>query len=520
MNRFKWLLILLLVCFDIASRAQSKPMPTFNYLTIDLNTGHPSLYWSQPAYDPLFPGWPAGYIIYKKVTDALNPLGRYEALPDTIKDPLQTFYTDYNANGNLERLTYVIASKGPGVVEPSQISLPHSNIFISSEYDSCNHKIDLVWENYQGWGNKIEKYNVYVGTTADFTTYQLYKTLPGTTNRVSIINVIENQDYYAYVEAKKLDDTYITRSNLYHRYTKMPKHPANMFIDSIVAEDRRTKLYFKIDQTEMKKFDIVRWENADSVKSIFSKKTIHTFSDPTKTFYADTVDSWAARTRPFYYKIDASNGCPIIVKTTNHSNSITPKVQSEGMKNTIKWDQLYIDTSRLLKGNYARYRVIRYAYTTDPQPAVYLPETTELELTDDVHSFEGQGYSITFCYQIEGFEKNPLGATVVLSRSRTQCTEIIPGVIMPNAIIPTDSYSGNGNSRNILVPIITFTANYTLSVYNRWGSLIFNGNNEGWNGRLADGKLAKEGAYIYRLVVHTSGNRDVVKTGSVTVVYH
>jgi hypothetical protein len=296
-----------------------------------------------------------------------------------------------------------------------------------------------------------------------------------------------------------------------------------MRVDSIVAEDQKVNIYFQIDpSTEITDFRVVRWENSDSVKSIFSKKELNKFSDPSITYFADSADSWAARTRPFYYKVDALNSCPKVVKITNHANSITPKVQSRGMINNIQWDQLFIDTARENIGNYARYRVIRQAYTTTPLAPVYLPETDQLEITDDVHGFEGQGYSIQFCYRIEGFEINTSGDTVMLSRSRMQCTEIVPGVIMPDAIIPTDNShpnSATGNSRNTLVPIITFRANYTLSVYNRWGNLIFSGENEGWNGRLSNGQFAKEGAYVYRLVVHTSGNNDVIKTGNVTVIY-
>ncbi len=520
MNRFRLLLVLLLFSCGLITTAQKPKMPTFNYLTIDLTSGNPTLYWTPPAFDPLYPN-PTGYIIYKRIVDALSPLGRNEAI-DTV-GPGVTSYTDITSSGNIERLTYLIASNGP--TEPSQLTSLHSNAFITSFYDSCNHKIDLEWLNYLGWGNRIKKYDVYLGNTSDWTTYSLYATLPGTTNRTSILNVNENQDYWVYVEATK--DTaggngtipYTTRSNLYWRFTDMPIHPSSMWVDSIIAEDRKINIYFKIDpSTELSDFRVVRWENSDSVKSIFSKKELYQFSDPSLTFYPDSADSWAARTRPFYYKIDALNSCPRVVKVTNHANSITFKIHTSGMKNHIEWDSLFIDHDRRLT-NSARYRVTRYAYTSVALPPVYLPETDQLEIIDDVKSFEGQGYSIKFCYRVEGFERNTLGADVMYSRTRVQCTEIVPGVTMPDAIIPTDNYVNNGNARNLLIPIITFKANYTLSIYNRWGNLIFNGENKGWTGHLSNGQLAKEGVYVYRLVVHTAGDRDVTKIGNVTVIY-
>jgi len=521
MSRYRWLIAVFITISCFISKAQKPIMPTFNYLTINLATGNPTLYWTPPAFDPLHPN-PSGYIIYKTIYDILSPTGRNVPI-DTVGPTIKN-YTDFTSNGNNEKLSYLISSYG--VPESSQLTSRHSSIFITSVYDSCNHKIDLTWNNYEGWGNHIKYYRIYIGNTSNFATFTLYATIPGAKNTASITNINENQDYYLYIQARK-DTTgiggipYISKSNLFHKYTKMPIHPASMTIDSILADDQKTDIYFKIDTTtELNKFQIVRWESSDSVKSLYSKITLYTFSDPHLNYYAVTSDNWAARTRPFYYKVDALNTCGRIVKVTNHSNSITPKVHNHGLINTISWDPLYVDTAiTSRKNNYTRYRVIRYAYTDVALPPTYLPETQAISLEDDVHGFEGQGYSIKFCYQIEGFERDISGQTVMLSRSRIQCTEIVPGLTMPDAIIPTSNFSNNGNSRNLLVPIITFKANYTLSIYSRWGDLIFCGENEGWNGRLTNGDLAKEGTYIYKIVVHTTGNRDVAKTGNVSVIY-
>jgi len=527
MNRV-CLFFIIFILGGFISKAQLKPPepPTFNYLTINPTTGNPTLFWSAPSSNPLYYA-PTGYIIYKRVYDFLSPhpYGRNEAIDTVVATAATNYsYVDLLANGNLDTLRYLIASNGP--TGPGQLSSMHASMFIKSFYDSCNHKIDLSWNNYQGWGNHIFRYYVYVGNDSNWSLFTLYSALPGTRNTISILNVNENQDYYAYIRAKK--DTngiggipYNTKSGLFHKFTDMPIHPTYMSVDSIIAEDQKIGIHFKIDTaTELNNFQIARWESSDSVESLYSKKIVHTFTDPHLIFYADTTDSWAARTRPFYYKVDALNTCPRIVKVTNHANSITPKVHNHGMVNSISWDPLYIDTALIdHKNNYTRYRVIRYAYTDVALPPVYLPETSDVTLEDDVHIFEGQGYSIKFCYQIEGFERNTLGQTVMLSRSRIQCTEIVPGVTMPDAIIPTDNFTNNGKSRNMFVPTITFIANYTLSIYGRWGNLIFSGENEGWNGRLSNGDLVKEGTYVYRLVVHTSGNRDVSKVGNVSVIY-
>jgi hypothetical protein len=508
-------LLLVLISQELQAQLKKPNPPKFDYLTIDLDTGNPTLFWTAPAFDPLYEN-PIGYVIQKDMF--VSGLWTLNEPFDTVASNVFT-YTDFTANGNLSKVRYSI--KSLGLTEASQQTSNHSNIFITSFYDSCNHKIDLTWQNYEGWGNKIEKYDVYIGSTPNWATFTLLYSLPGNKSTASILNVNENQDYYVYIEAKKLNDVYTTKSNLFHKFTDMPIHPNYMAVDSIIAEDKKVNIYFRIDPaTELSNFQVVRWENSDSVKSIFSKKDLYSFSDPTIVHYGDTVDSWAARTRPFYYKVDALNTCPKIIKVTNHANTTIPIVHSTWHTCHIAWNELFIDSNRVKLGNYPRYRVTRYAYTTVPMPPAYLPETDQLELNDTVHIFEGQGYSAKFCYQIEAYERNTIGATVMLSRSRIQCTEVIPGVIMPDAIAPNDPTVNNGNARNFLTPIITFNANYTLSIYNRWGNLIFYGVNNGWNGRIPGGALAREGTYVYRLVVSTSGNQDVVKTGNITVVYH
>lgn len=516
MLRKCWLAIFLLLNLNHGAHAQvifdSPKMPTFNYLTtVDVTTGIPTLKWTPPAPDPQYYD-PTGYIIFRKYVDALNPNGIYKAI-DTV-DNLTTTYSDNTVSFNNGRYTYAIASKGPTL--SSQLTDPHSNIYITSFYDSCFQKLDLSWTKYEGWGNHIEKYDVYIGYNANPATYTLHASLPGTTNRISIMNIIENSDYYFYVTAKRINEPYTSYSNLYHRRTTMPIHPNYIKIDSILGGDKKVELFFKIDTaTRLNNFQVVRWEFHDSIESIFTRKTLYTFSDKTLNYYADESDSWASRTRPFYYKIDALNSCPKIVKVSNHSNSITPNVHADdGMKNSISWDSLWVDKSL---NDEVIYRVIRYAYTTTALPPFYLPETDKVELIDDVKQFEGQGYSIKFCYQIEAIQRNSLLQTTMLSRSRIQCVDIIPGVRMPEAIMPNDTkFTG---VRNILAPTITFLATYSLNVYNRWGNLIFSGENKGWNGYLPNGDLAKEGTYIYRLIVRTIGNKDVIKEGSFVVVY-
>ncbi len=542
-------LFLIFYSSSLIAQVNTKPKPpTFNYLTINPTTGNPTLFWTAPAFDPLFPV-PTGYIIYR-IIDGIRV--------EIAKVDNATFsFTDLSSISDVSRLTYTLASDG--LSEPSQLTTDHSNIFLRSEYDSCNKKINLIWDLYQGWNNSVIApfYDVYIGDNPDWASFQLAASVDRFSGRYIINNVQENQHYYAYVTAKRTDAPYTTFSNLHHIYTKMARHPSYITLDSIIAEDNGNRLAFTIDPvTELRRFKVVRWEISDTNRSIFSAKdTLHRFKNPNTISYLDQSDSWAARTRSFHYKIDAMNGCIVlaipekkdtlfkVVSVSNLPNTIITKVYAKTNKNEITWTP-FIDTLRSsYKSNTVRYKVTRFVELNGVNDSMnildrLIPNPVELykrdksykylnrdlvdesaSFTDDISDFEWKGYSQKFCYQVEAIETNPGGNQVMLSRSRKVCTEVVPGVTMPDAIKPKDFTVVNGHARNMLTPVINFEANYSLYIYSRWGEVVFEGRNQGWDGKLRNGQFVKEGTYTYRLVINTLGNRDVIKIGSVTVVY-
>jgi flagellar hook assembly protein FlgD len=60
---------------------------------------------------------------------------------------------------------------------------------------------------------------------------------------------------------------------------------------------------------------------------------------------------------------------------------------------------------------------------------------------------------------------------------------------------------------------------YKITIYNRIGEIVYSGTNVGWDGRMANGSLAREGTYVYRLEVELESTRKLVKTGNLNVVY-
>lgn len=88
-------------------------------------------------------------------------------------------------------------------------------------------------------------------------------------------------------------------------------------------------------------------------------------------------------------------------------------------------------------------------------------------------------------------------------------------------IIVPNSFTPNGDQINDHFFVYgSDTKKYNLSIYNRWGSLIFESENryEGWSGMIND-RLVPTGIYIYKIIYSVFDSAEQERTGSVLVTY-
>ena len=519
-NRFIIIAILFSSLYSVRVMGQdvyNQPLPpNLDFVTVNPNTGHPTLYWTAPRAHPVRPA-PTGYIIYRRLVDALGNT-RKEAI-DTLA-PNVFSYTDTKVDAGVKPESYTIASNGAS--EPSTQTTEHKTAFVTARYDTCQNQIIVDWMHYEGWGNRIKSYNVFLGTESNAELLPLDTTVLGLVSSVSI-DIKTNQTYYLYVEATKNDSIkFLSKSNLTSISTNVARPPNFMYIDSILATTEQTEIYFTIDPaTEYTDFRITRWEQPDSIRSIFSARTLHRFSDPNTTFFADTTDLWTVRSRKFYYKIDAYDGCEHLNKKSNLCNSMFIRAYAKETNANLSWDKYLPDTKELHSNN-VQYKIYRIAFAPNPlESELIFNELSPVDTTsiDDLSIYWGKNYNPKFCYFLEAYEM--LGANVKdrLSRSQTVCVDVIPDLVMPNAIDPMSNFVYDGKPRNIFAPTVSFIADYKLIIYSRWGGIVYEGVNEGWDGRLPNGEYAKEGTYIYRIEVHPPSKRTISRTGYLSVVY-
>jgi len=91
-----------------------------------------------------------------------------------------------------------------------------------------------------------------------------------------------------------------------------------------------------------------------------------------------------------------------------------------------------------------------------------------------------------------------------------------PTIFIPNAFTP----DGNGMN-DIFLPKMFGVREFSMTIYNRWGDLIFISNDSeiGWNGRVDGiGEIVKDDTYIYKIYVRDLKGNPKIYKGKLTVV--
>jgi gliding motility-associated-like protein len=103
-----------------------------------------------------------------------------------------------------------------------------------------------------------------------------------------------------------------------------------------------------------------------------------------------------------------------------------------------------------------------------------------------------------------------------VSKSNIVCANQKPQIYSPNAFTP----NGDGLNDKFL-PALAFhdLKAFRMEIYNRWGERIYETEDSvdgGWDGT-SHGKVAPDGAYVYKVKYKSSDGRDFEEEGTVTL---
>ena len=97
------------------------------------------------------------------------------------------------------------------------------------------------------------------------------------------------------------------------------------------------------------------------------------------------------------------------------------------------------------------------------------------------------------------------------------CTDTVSQTVIINPVysifIPS-SFTPNDDDKNeVFEPIINAAQSYIMKIYDRWGGIVYEGENKGW-----DGKNATSGQYFYSIEIIDYKNKLEKEIGQVTLI--
>jgi gliding motility-associated-like protein len=121
-------------------------------------------------------------------------------------------------------------------------------------------------------------------------------------------------------------------------------------------------------------------------------------------------------------------------------------------------------------------------------------------------------YADTGVFHITLTAVNRLGCDSVITKS-IRVLDVYKALI-PNAFSPDQN-----QVNDLWLPVIRAVKQYKLSVYNRWGELVFESNDisKGWDGMTVRQQPAPEGVYIYQISVIDIHNKSWSEKGSLSL---
>ncbi len=437
-----------------------------------------------------------GYIIYLKNNNLSSTL-------DTIlfqNNHIATTYQLLNATEQqVSEFRIAAYDFCPSIGKKNQTSAqsePTSSMLLTNTYDICNRTISLSWNGYKTWDD-ITKYRIFEKSDNN-----KWKIIDSTnlTSYSKKLNEFKNYDYIIEAISKQGFKAF---STITKRFTNAPSIPKYNYTNSISVNQNEITIEHYVEhiggvkaiKIERKINDIyqeISTLNINSNKMMFKENNLNT-SRETYTYRIQLIDSC---------------GLPSV-----YSNEITSmllkldsKIDSNG-RNVISWLP-YVGYN----GGVKHYLIYRSINNSDEKELIATHNSNELtyedNLTNIIH-FDGN-----VCYTIIAEEASNLYNLNSSSSSNQVCFSYSPLIYIPNAFTP--------NGKNpIFKPVLTYIDinNYTFSIIDRWGQIVYQTNDveNGWNGSSGNQELSN-GLYMYVLQFQDGNNKEYSTRGVVNLI--
>lgn len=466
--------------------------PQIQSVTVDTLSGLATIHWTpspQPDTD--------GYIIVLS-----TPGGGI--IIDTVYGQPTSSYTWLLSQAWLAPESFTIAAFDtcnvgvPPSPNTSATGPPHTTMHATTQYDQCAGLVKIAWTPYGGW--TPEAHQVFY--QVDGGLWSLLANLDG--DDINYTHTVDpDRDYCYAIRAERTPGGTFSMSNKTCRSTIYPGLPAFNYIRTVsVLDEERILVVDSLDQSaSVGGYSLERSRNGAPFEEIVFFPVVN---DAVINYVDEDVETGR---NGYRYRMTVLDSCGHAVLTSNIGGSIVLRAEALlTAENALEWNG-YAEWA----GFPAAYRIHR-SIEDGPFAVVAALPPDPWNWKDNVAGLiDGDGRA---CYYVEAVEAgNPSGINAV-SLSNVACAVQEDLVWIPNAVII-------GGINNIFQPVLGFVdvSEYTLSIINRWGQVVWTTNDpqEGWDGEVG-GRQAPLGVYGYFCAFRNGAGRRFEKRGTVTLL--
>ncbi len=437
----------------------------------------------------------SAYIIFRSTSMGTIAL-------DTIYGGVTNF-VDNNAFPNDQSETYFILA----IDECGNTSIfndPHSTVFLEQSVISCEQKIVLNWNSYQGWINGIGSQEVWVDI--DGSGAILQATISGNDTSYVFENASDSENYCFFIKSIENGTGIEALSNVVCLMPDLVEPMRDLVLKNVnVLTDNSVELTWNWNSAaEIQSFEVLQ----DLINNTFT--TLNSSPAPIPlgngNSSIDVISDPSAS--KVFYKIQTTDDCDILVESNYGSTIHLVGNPQPGFSNFLTWTSFDIENAEVI--DYSIYRIVNGSSTfVDVVPA----GTTSF--SDEVDPSEQAESNVCYFVVANANVTLPNGSIEPIeSSSNTTCVEQLASIVAPNAFAPQ-------GVNQIFKPFVIFgeTVDYHFTVFNRWGELLFETKDvdEGWNGKYK-GVIQPMGAYIFQVRITQTGGRVVEEGGVFTLL--
>jgi gliding motility-associated-like protein len=349
-----------------------------------------------------------------------------------------------------------------------------------------NQQVKLWWNKYKGW--TVKSYNIYRDGI-------LLTTLPKDSSKFVDTVASCKITYHYKVEAVADSSIAISAfSNIDSAHPYDHIAPDKVYVRSASIDVAAGKVVLSWDP--VKAFDVKNYyiyrKTAKDGQMIFIDST-------DKTVYFEDFKHIHG---PDCYYVFARDYCRNQSDGSNRACLIILKGQNIKDHNVLTWNQ-YADWPDGIK----EYRIYKNEDSTGWMPigtnSNALITYEDKYLTSDI---------IDYCYQVEAVEND--GKYNATSKSTVVCLHRDPVLYVPDAFTPATSTGLNDS----FGPKGMFIKNYEMSIYNRWGELIYKASNGQWDGKYQGTIVPSD---VYKYIIKVEGYNETISyyKGNVIILY-